>query len=245
MWQSVADNWWDFTKRHEGAVNFMYVDTIGKVTTGLGYLIDSPEAALALPWLRSDGSRASSDEVRAEWDKVKHSGTEGQHINARQAITSLHLDDATIAETTHQRFSQFEEELRGYFPAFDAWPADAQMGVMSMAWAMGPNFSRKFPHFTAAVNKLRPDFIAAANESEINTLPPKEEKPDGRNADNYKMFINAESVLASNGDPEKLIFPGTTVSTVVKAGGIGLGVILLGLVGTGGAMYLAKQKGWI
>ena len=60
-----------FLGGHEGVCNFMYLDTKGFITTGIGNLIEHKPAAYALEWLRdSDDKVASQAEVDAEWEQI-------------------------------------------------------------------------------------------------------------------------------------------------------------------------------
>ena len=83
------------------------------------------------------------------------------------------------------------------FPYFAKLPSDAQMGIHSMAWAMGAGFH--FPAFMRAVNDL--DFTTAALESHMRDGAPK------RNAANRLMLENAAVVTSQGLDPEVLWWP--------------------------------------
>lgn len=259
----VREAFFPFTTKHEGAIRgragvpWMYLDVLGKVTTGLGYLIDSPSAAATLPWKRPDGSLASREEIFEDWGKVKAHANDKTYTDAgggsdiQAALTTLRLDDDGINQSTAARLDQFAQDLYQSFPAWDTWPADAQLGLLSMAWAMGPNFAHKFPKFSAAANLLRPDFETMAEESEINTLPRRDEKADGRNADNYTLFRNAEAVLRAGGDPQQLYFPASladgdrAVRDVTKKVGIGLGGLFIATCVAGAGLYAAKKTGYL
>ena len=54
------------------------------------------------------------------------------------------------------------------FQKFDEWPADAQLALHSMAWAMGSAFAArgKWPHFRAACAKM--DFDLAADNCKMS-----------------------------------------------------------------------------
>jgi len=60
-----------------------------------------------------------------------------------------------------------EGALLKRYSALRAWPCDAQLGLVVLAWALGPGFSlgkdkSKREEFGAAVNCLEPDFARAA-----------------------------------------------------------------------------------
>lgn len=55
---------------------------------------------------------------------------------------------------------ELEAKLTKRYPAFEAWPADAQLGLLLLGWALGPGFS--LPGFKNTVDSLEPDFRHAA-----------------------------------------------------------------------------------
>jgi hypothetical protein len=73
------------------------------------------------------------------------------------------------------------------FHCFDEWPADVQLGIHSMAWAMGAGFMRKFPKFTDACKAC--DWKRAAVECRMNTVNNPGLVP--RNVANKKLFLTA------------------------------------------------------
>lgn len=241
MRSAALDYFFPFTYELEGRVFHMYIDTLGYVTTGVGNLIDSPAAALALPWKRADGSLASADEVTAAWYAVDGARTQpkgirqdgsiamqGGNSGAMKSLTSLRLAaedvDALVLRTLHN----FEDTLRRSFPSYDAWPADAQLGLMSMAWGLGANFAHGWPHFTAAAN--RGDFRTAAEEGQVGNFAPK------RNAANKALFLNAADVLETGADADRLYYPGTVSGGGSSGGSSGNGGGILGRVGVVGGV---------
>jgi hypothetical protein len=214
MWDSVKNAFWNFTVNLEGAtaghvgVPFMYQDTKNLITTGIGNLLDtsgkpSPTvtpAALRLPWLKADGSRASPNEIAAEWTRIRARPDLAPLGGGRYAsVATLHLDDAAIQNLAYGTLKDFEATLMRFFPAYASWPADAQLGLLSMSWGLGPNFAPGYPKFTAAANASPPNFAIAAEESSM--------KNARRDAVNAVLFSNAAQVVAQNSDPSVLHFP--------------------------------------
>lgn len=203
MKQAVADSYTNFTTKFEGKLPFMYLDRLGLVTTGIGNLIDPIGAALGLPWKHPNGSRASASEIRDAWNTVKsHQEMNEMGGGAFGGLTSIRLSNDDIKALVNSKLSENERSLKSQFPGYDHWPADAQMAILSMAWAQGPNFSHKFPKFTRAVNQLLPDFVTAATESHMQGVG-----IEGRNSANYDLFQNAAKVLKFGYDVEKLYWP--------------------------------------
>ncbi len=189
----------EFTTKFEGRLNFMYLDALGLVTTGVGNLIDPVGAALALPWVHSDNSPASAAEITEEWNKIKGLSSLDQRGGAVYgSYTSLHLTDDAIDSLVQSKLQANEAELQRYFPDWDNWPADAQMGALSMAWAMGAGFPETFKNFVAAANTG--DWMTAATQSQMAPTP----GIAPRNAADLLLFQNA---AVANANPETLYYP--------------------------------------
>lgn len=198
MFDSVRRAFLDFTRQLEGYVPFMYVDVKNLVTTGAGNLIDAsghpgdPAApALLLPWKHPDGGPASPEEIRAAWHTVKNAGASEWSTARQGALTTLRLQDADIQALVTKKLNDFEAVIKNRIAPWETLPADAQLAVLSMAWAMGPLFN--YPRLIAALNQPVPDFIAAAKQAYIPDLANPGLAP--RNKANAELFSNAENTL--------------------------------------------------
>ena len=119
----------------EGKVNFMYLDTRGFVTTGIGNKLASAEDANALPWQhRSTGLPAEPSEVRAAFVQVNDMRSEyvGKRVNGENPYAAAHYErrtDLVLPEGTAMSLAisrlnkDFLPPLRGLFPGFDSYPA--------------------------------------------------------------------------------------------------------------------------
>lgn len=195
MHDAVRAAFVDFTAPLEGVVRHMYLDVRGLVTTGIGNLIDPVQYATPLPWLRSDGSPASVDEIVAEWRAVKSrldlapkGGMVFDHL------TKLRLTDEGVNTLVQRKLAQNDVFLAHRFAEWSDWPADAQLAAHSMAWACGPAF--RFPMLDAALR--RKDFAEAAKECAIH---PAMGTIIARNAENARLFLNA----ARSTDPPSVL----------------------------------------
>lgn len=198
MYASVRNAFFDFTKQFEGAIPFMYLDVKGLVTTGIGNLIDPSDAALGLPWrAKKTKSPAARKDVEAEWKLVKGrqdlKDTLARVGGTWDKLTTLELSDSDIATLVDSKLTSNEAALKKHFPDFDKWPADAQLGTLSMAWAMGPDFPKKFPSFTKAC--LAQDWNKAAEQCRISEAGNPGVIP--RNRADKVLFTNAAVVKAS------------------------------------------------
>ena len=218
MYQSVQDAFMAFSTQFEGKVSFMYLDIKGLVTIGIGNLIDPVGAALSLPFVhKSDGSSASQDEISNEWNTLKSQPDLAQKgYKACEPLTSLMLTDDSIAQLVTTKLNQFASTLKSTneFSNMDSWPADAQLGLLSMAWAMGPAFGPSWPKFRAAC--AASDWSAAATNCQMNETGNPGLKP--RNTADVLLFTNAAAVQANGLDFSVLHWPSSVQTPVPTSG---------------------------
>jgi hypothetical protein len=175
----------------------MYLDIKGLVTVGVGNLVDPVEAAQVLPFRfkNNPSVMATRDQIAAEWQRLKGNPSLARDgFRACESLTELELSDEAIDSLIFARLSQNEDFLKRqpWFQGFDTWPADGQMGLLSMAWAMGPGGPGQFPHFRAGCQSM--DFNVAAKECKMDETGNPGLVP--RNRANVLLFSNAAIVLA-------------------------------------------------
>lgn len=194
-----------FSAPLEGRVPYMYCDVLGLITTGVGNLINTLPQAKALPWLLADGTQADMADVAADWNKL-HDGAQyyakrAWHVYAK--TMRCHLSEQAIDDLCKRQLAANEAIVRKRFPAYDSFPADAQLAIMSMAWAVGAGFASKFPNLSACID--RQDWAGCVASCKI-----REEGNPGvvpRNAKNRFCFHNAALVKAHALDPDTLHWP--------------------------------------
>lgn len=209
MHQSVIDAFTDFSVKFEGKVHWLYLDILGLVTTGVGNLVDPVQSAIPLPWVMPDGSPASANEIATQWRAIKaRQDLAKLHFSYAAKVTTMRLTDDGIASLVRSKLLANEKVLRGYFPNFDLMPADAQLGILSMSWALGAGFPHTFGNFRAAANAQK--WIAAIAACGIRTDGNPGIVP--RNSANKLCFANAASVLNQGLPLDSLFWPGTAPS---------------------------------
>ena len=211
MHDSVRSGFLDFITPFEGRVEYMYLDRKALVSVGVGNLVDfsqdpgvgDPAApAKELPFVHKvGGASATVDEIAAEWQLLKDdpSLAEAGHL-ACEPLTHLMLTEADIDALVSGKLSQFESVLR-QTPAFadlDNWPADAQLGLLAMAWALGPAFGPRWPKFSAAC--AAQDWRGAAAEAFSSDFAPR------RHEVHLKLFENAAVSAETGLDLETLLY---------------------------------------
>jgi Peptidase family M23 len=207
MWDSVNSTWIPFNQPLEGRLPFMYLDTSNFVTTGMGNLLEPRSTAEALPWYdQNTGDTASIDEIDEAWNLVK-SRTDLSQLGggAFKSVTSLRLTDSAIDDLIFSKLFEMERylERRPPFRDFQKWPADAQLGLLSMSWGMGPAFN--FPRFQTYASQRR--WAEAATECRFN---PDVGTIKIRNDRNQQLFKNAALVEELGLDPSELLWPART-----------------------------------
>ena len=198
---AVLANFVGFSTPLEGKLTYMYTDVKGLVTTGMGNLIDPMNTALALPWQSADGSAATQSQIQDAWNAVKQAYPKIQSSGpATMGLTSIRLTDAGVAQLVNSKLKQNDEYLSSRIPGYALFPADAQLAIHSMAWAMGPGFISTFKTFLASLSKNPPDFASAAGECGMQTAGNPGVVP--RNTADVVLLNNAAAVAGGGGDPE-------------------------------------------
>lgn len=188
----------EFSSPLEGCIDHLYLDIRGLVTTAIGILIDPIDAARALPWQQEDGAAATDEQIVTEWHTIKGNvQLAHQGHRAAKAFCKLHLSPAGIEQVVGAKLDEMARHLARRFPAFEEWPADAQLATLSMAWACGPAF--RFGNLERALNAG--DFMGAAASCEINAVGNPGIVP--RNRENRILYTNA----AWTPDPDLLVWP--------------------------------------
>jgi Hemopexin len=202
---SVRDAFPGFTTRFEGtrAADVSRHQRPGHGRRGQPHRsgVDGARAAFAH---KRDGTPATVEEIRAEWRRVKaDSSLATRGHRAAEAITELALSEAAIDDLVRTKLDANTAVLMGMFPERNDWPADARLGVLSMAWGLGAGFPARFPRFTAAARAH--DWKTAAVECHIDATGNPGVVP--RNEANRQLFVNASAVEAKGLDRETLYYP--------------------------------------
>lgn len=206
----------DFTAPIEGCLPCMYLDVKDLCTTGIGNLIDPVATALRLPWT-VDGRAATREEIVAEWYMVKsRTDLAPRGGDAFMAITRLRLLPNDITNLVIGKVAECDGMMRHRFASWDTFPADAQLALLSMSWAVGTGWPFLFPKCSAAVDAL--DFATCAGPEGDPVLDPscrgeswmRDAGNPGlrpRNLANKLLFANAAKVVAQGLDREALYYP--------------------------------------
>jgi GH24 family phage-related lysozyme (muramidase) len=159
--------WEDFKKEikiSEGSISHMYLDTVGKVTVGVGNMLPDVASAQKLGFVdRKTLKAATKEEIKAEFEKVIKL-TKGLKASAYKKDTTLELPSTAIETLLDNRIETFKKELKLKFPSFATYPTNVQFALLDMAFNLGTNgLVTKFPNFKKAIEAK--DWKKAASES--------------------------------------------------------------------------------
>jgi GH24 family phage-related lysozyme (muramidase) len=171
-------------KVFEGCVGWMYLDTVGKVTVGVGNMLPDVTAALMLPLRsQSSGDLAGAPAVIRDYARVQGL-REGMAARAYWEYEALVLAPEDIEELLMRRLDEFDETLRRDFGGYDGYPDAVKMALLDMIYNLGEGkLMRTYPGFDAAVRAK--DWPQAAAECHRNG------PSDARNEWTKQQFLAA------------------------------------------------------
>lgn len=211
--KSVETLFPQYTVGLEGNCTFMYADVKRLVSAAQGILCDPLSLALKLEWHIGD-RRATEVEVVNDWQAIKSRALKmtdeqlQQWTAKRQApLTSCRLKQDFIDSLTIKRLrGNFEYLKRHLIPNIGDAPADAQMGLMSTAWAIGAGFDQtKPPRLELIAAAKSGDWLAAGAAARLREAGNK--GVVDRNKHQDRMFANAAVVVARGLDRDALWWP--------------------------------------
>lgn len=144
----------------EGTVPWMYLDTKGFVTVGVGELLASAAKAETLAFVDPDGESSAQDAILDEFNRV--SGLVPAKVAAfYRSPTSPVLPHAAIDTLLMNHLNFFDAQLAARFPNYADFPDPAKLGLLDMIYNLGQvGLFQHFPHFMAVVDKQ--DWLGAA-----------------------------------------------------------------------------------
>ena len=186
-------------KEFEGSISYMYDDTAGNVTVGVGNLLPNAIAAQKLAFVRRADPTAkppmlpgpaTADEIKADFDNVNKQAA-GRVASYYKQFTKLDLPDTVINALLTTRVQQFTTTLIATFPDYNTYSAEACAGIFDMAFNLGVGkLTSAFPTFCKAVK----DKDWAVASAQCNRLPPVS---DSRNSWTKAQFDKAAADAAT------------------------------------------------
>ena len=200
----VEQIWLQYNADLEGEFGFMYVDVKRLVSTAVGIMIEPVELALKLSWMMGD-RRATIEEVTHDWHEINSREEELWNTRAplQAKYTRVRLTEETIRAVVMDRLHANLAYVRRFFPLWDQWPSDAQLGTASLFWALGAGLDKTRPAFVRAAN--RGDWLLAKLHAHLNESGNAGVAP--RNRKQELCFDNASTVATRGLDPVLLFWP--------------------------------------
>jgi GH24 family phage-related lysozyme (muramidase) len=169
---------------NEGNVQHMYLDTVGKVTIGVGHMIPSAADAQQIQFVTCGTSTAATtQQILAEFTNMGRQRPAMAASSYRQ-FAQLEMTPAAVDALLDRDISVMENGLRANLPAYDSFPGPAQDALLDMAFNLGVHgLIAHFPHLiSAAVAK---DWNTCATQCHRNGIS------ESRNQKTADMFRSA------------------------------------------------------
>jgi GH24 family phage-related lysozyme (muramidase) len=176
-------------KNFEGCVPWMYVDSAGNVTVGVGLMLPNAAAACALAF-QVAGADASADQIGDEFARVKALAPD-KLPGFYQSGSSPQLPQDIIDAKLSAVLEGFEGNVRAGVPGYDALPDNAKIALLDMAYNLGPGkLLREYPMMLHAVQ--------AGNWTQAAAQCARGGISAARNAWTSQQFLSAAAVSASS-----------------------------------------------
>ena len=161
--KDVLDRLYAFTGPFEGSIPHMYLDTVGKVTVGIGFMLPDVAAAQRLPF-------SPADQIAADFQKVS-AAPKGRVASFYKQFTRCTLPEDGLRAEFDRRVQVFALQLvNGY--QLESYPLVVQVALLDMAYNLGAGaLLSKWPSLKAACAKR--DWATAAKQCRRNGIGDK------------------------------------------------------------------------
>jgi GH24 family phage-related lysozyme (muramidase) len=147
---SYLDQSLSMLEHFEGAIPWMYLDTAGHVTVGVGLMLPDVPAAQHLPF-QIAARPATPEEIAAEFTRV-HAMPMGRPAQFYRHDSAPELPQPEIDALLRTVLIGFEGELRTRLTAYDAFPDGVKLALLDMAYNLGPvGLLQGYPRLITAV----------------------------------------------------------------------------------------------
>jgi GH24 family phage-related lysozyme (muramidase) len=142
-------------KIEEGNVGWMYLDSLGLVTVGVGHLLAYAAAAAVLPFMLPSGDPAGVTAVCAEFNLVRGLAP-AMLPGYYEAATKLRMSQASIDALLDADLASLALALEHRLAGFGGYPGSAQEALLDLGFQVGPSgLAAKFPKLCAAAEAGR------------------------------------------------------------------------------------------
>jgi GH24 family phage-related lysozyme (muramidase) len=150
----------------EGIVPWMYLDTRGFVTVGVGEMLANAARAQSLGFVDANSQPVGADVILAEYNRVS-ALSRGQVSGFYRAPTSPVLPHPQIDSLLRDHLTFFDGQLNQRFSAYSNFPDPAKLGLLDMIFNLGvTGLFKGFPTFMGFVQNQ--DWANAATQCHRN-----------------------------------------------------------------------------
>ena len=145
----------------EGRIVHMYLDTVAKVTVGVGQMLPDAATAKKLAFVRRDTRAAATPaEIQRDFDAVS-AMPKSLLAGSYKKATLLDLPEPAIDALLKATVDNFVAALTKRFAGWATLPSPAKRALMDMCFNLGPDgLVNKFPTMKQAVEKAKWDSAA-------------------------------------------------------------------------------------
>ena len=163
-------------KDFEGYTDYMYLDSRGNVTIGVGILLVNAAAAKSAGITfknRKTKKTATPAEIEKDYNAVK-AAPKGMVQSKYQKFTELFAASG-LDSRLQKELNQAKADAKSYFPDFNNLPDGCQWALVDMAFNLGGAGLKKYGKLKTALekavqSKAKEDWEAAAKESSRNGI---------------------------------------------------------------------------
>ena len=157
----------------EGSKNYMYCDSRGNVTIGVGNMLPNSNAAAKLGFKKGK-SQATTKQIKDDFEKVKNNYKKGYKASYYKQFSDVRLADKTIKSNLKEEIKSVVKRLKVRISKYNknhsktidfiGLPANVKVAMVDMAYNLGLNgLFNKFPTFLKHI--ANGDYKKAAKES--------------------------------------------------------------------------------
>lgn len=137
-------------KQFEAFVPWMYLDTVGKVTVGVGSMLPDARVAGTLPFQTGERA-ATAEEIAKEFRRVS-ALAKGRAATFYRKAGGLRLAEKAIDDRLTEVLEGFEGYLRDHVGGYDELPDGVKLALLDMVYNLGPGkLFQEYPKLLAAV----------------------------------------------------------------------------------------------
>jgi GH24 family phage-related lysozyme (muramidase) len=192
-------------KGYEGNLAYMYLDSRGFVTVGVGFLLRTAQDATLFTFWKNPpavSEKATGDEIKREWTAIN--GKPHPHLAAYyKPFTTLAMSQPDIDTVLTKNIDKFEGKARQVFVEWDKFPSAAQLALLDMIYNLGSLDA--FPMLVGSARKK--DWATCANECH-RSGPGQQRNDDTKNrfvaAAKEQALVTAHSAGAQQALPNPI-----------------------------------------